>query len=401
MKKILFYSAFILCLVSSSFLLVGKTKAEDNKLPESVKSCLTGKIGAAALEEIMSGTREPSDDEKEKGKACFSDLFQTKENVKVKQTVKACIKNAIGKEINEISEPTAEQAQKIEACFGGAKNGIFSFPAETKSCIVSLVGKTRADEIMSGKEPNDTEKNKIGPKCFGIKGGPGGQGGPKGDLPKEVQACIQSTLGKPLSQLGPLNEQQRSQIDQKCFGGQEREKSKERMTQMSDTEKSCLQNLFGKPIDQMGPLTADQEKSAAQCFQNTSSNQTAEESVRRSSGFTDEQKSCLNNIFGRAIQDMEELNSDQQRQAGQCFGQAGSQNNDNTAGAGSTESGNTETSQSNSTEVPGGISALKTETQQCIAERLGLTVGTLGNANYNDPNVESIVMTCKDLNNEE
>lgn len=389
----MFKKTLYLFALSIIFILPGKLKAADNEMkhmPEAAKSCFVTQWGEAALNEIMSGERVPTDEEKAKGASCFQNMFKENKKIVVKGDVKACIKKNLGKDLDEIGELSDADRAKIESCFASAKVGV-AFPNETKRCIISVVGESRAKAIMESGEPTNEEKMAIGPKCFGAKP-------PKDanmeNVPAEAKACIQNIIGK---KIGPPTEAQRKQIDEKCFGGAERETAKQKMNGLSETEKACLENLFHKSMEAMGKLTADQERQAgATCFQKTSTEQlTREEPQRRNSGLTTEQKACMSRILGADVDSIGELNSSQQQQVGECF----ATNTATSSSAGNNTGGSNPNTGSNP--MPDTMSSLKDVTKQCIAERLGLTVATLGNADFNDPNVNLIVGTCKTNNGEE
>lgn len=357
---------------------------ETKHLSNEVKQCFISKLGSTVFEEILSGQREASDNEKQKTVSCFEGVLKENKKIEVKDDVKTCIKKNLGEELSEIKNPTEEQLVKIDSCFKDAQKGAIAFPAETKKCVVSIAGVARAEKLMGGEAPTLDEKMKIGPKCFGMKP-------PKDaemeNMSDETKQCIQNVLGGLMSE--PTEDQKR-EIGQRCFGGEMMDKAKSKMRQMNNEEKNCLQNLFGKSPEEMGPLTADQEKLAGErCF-SQSQNQNQEQPS--SSGFSDSQKSCIHGILGRDISNMDETSDEEKRKIGQCFGQLSPNNNQ-----GQEQNPNQFQGQS---ETPGGIASLKEETKSCIATKLGLTVATLNNANYNDPAVESVVATCKTANGE-
>lgn len=371
------------------------------KLPESVKTCLAGKLGDAVYQAILNGDRQATEAEKETAKDCFAGMIKKDDRAKERVTsdVKGCIKKAIGKELSELeSAPTSEQEAKISQCFAGRKKGAIEFPGESKACIISIVGKERAGQILSGADPTAAEKNKIGPKCFGMKGPSGGEERMK-DVPAESKSCIQGIIG---NLKGEPNEAQKKQIGEKCFGGAERDKAKEGMKrELSNSEKSCFSSVIGKPMDQAGPLTADQEKLVGErCFTKTVEQATREETARRTSDMSDAQKNCVRERLGRSIEEIGQPNSEQEAVIGEC--RTGNSNtpaqNQGSAPAAANPTGVVPESQQTCSGNP--FASNKPETQACIAERLGLTVATLCQGNYRDPNVEIVVMTCKTNNGE-
>lgn len=348
------------------FLFVAKTNAVDNEvkhMPQEAKNCFVSKLGEAIFNEIITGQREPTAEEKQKAAACFQNMFKENKKIAVKGDVKACIKKNAGKNLEEIGELTDEQRTKINSCFVDAKTGAISFPNETRKCMISIVGETRANAIMENGEPTAEEKMAIGPKCFGVKP-PKDAGMDK--VSPEQQSCIQGITGKKMAQ---PTEEQKKEIGQKCFGGEMRDKAKEKMSTMNSEDKTCFTNVLGKSPEEMGRLTADQEKLIGEkCFSKSSSSGPANGPVSSSAG-------------GPSNSQPQPENRPENQPGGQPGDQSGIQ--------------------SRSNETPDSISRLKDATKTCIATSLGLTVATLGNADYNTAAVENAVATCKTANGEE
>jgi len=347
-----------------------KTMAVDSEvkhMPQEAKNCFISKLGETALNEIISGEREPTAEEKQKSSSCFQNMFKENKKIAVKSNVKDCIKKNVGKDLEEIGELTDEQRVKIDSCFIDAKTGAIAFPAETKKCIVSVVGEARAEAIMKDGEPSEEEKLLIGPKCFGMKP-PKDAGMDK--VSPEQQSCIQGITGKKMAQ---PTEEQKKEIGQKCFGGEMRDKAKEKMNTMSSEDKTCFANVFGKSPEEMGGLTADQEKLIGEkCFSKSGPSNPTNDSAGSPVGGPNNSQSQPEN-------------------------QSGYQSETSPGG----QSGPPSESQNTISAIPDNIAQLKEETRTCIATAVGLTVATLGNANYNDASVESAVATCKTANGEE
>lgn len=377
------------------------------QLPGEVKSCLTATLGATATEEILSGSRQPSDEEKGKGKSCLGTLIKADKNAKISEDKKACIKRIAGKEITSETDVSEAVRAKIgQECFGdGEKEHAIAFPKETRRCIVSVLGTARAEQLFNGEEPTEAEKAAAGPKCFGGGAGPGGAEGMK-KLSAKDQQCI-ANLG--IATNRPPSESEKKLIGQKCFGDEAREQGRTKLQNMTEADKSCLSEVGIDP-NQPGKPTADQEKALGECFgrKNTPESVTREEATRRTSDMNDTQRACVRGKLGRNIEDIGQPNPEQEAVIREC--RTGNPavidpNNGNptpeTSPSGNGNSGQSSAPPETPSVAPDSIGRLKTETQSCIAERLGLTVGTLGSANYNDPNVEQIVMTCKTNNGEQ
>ncbi|PIS07916.1 hypothetical protein COT78_01020 [Candidatus Berkelbacteria bacterium CG10_big_fil_rev_8_21_14_0_10_43_13] len=360
LKKLLFLFAF------SLFVLPISAKAIDDEteqIPEEAKTCFISKLGQTAFNDIITGQREPTTEEKQKGASCFQNMFKENKKIEVKDNIKACIKKNLGKDFEVIGEITEEQRAKIDSCFTDAKTGAIAFPNETKKCIASVVGEARSKEIMNNGEPTENEKMSIGPKCFGMKP-PKDAGMDK--VSPEQQSCIQNITGGKMVQ---PTEDQKKEIGQKCFGGEMRDKAKEKMGTMSDEDKTCFASVFGKSPDEMGRLTADQEKLIGEkCFSKSNS------------------ISPSNEQGSNQIQREEQLEN---RPEDQNRDQSESQNSDQPEG------------QSGPSEIPDSISQLKDATKACIATALGLTVETLQNADYSTAAAGNAVGACKTANGEE
>ena len=249
---------------------VPQVRAQE-KLPPQVRACLQEKIGQTAFEEIFSGSRGPSADEKKKGESCFEGMIQQNKNIQVKSTVRECIQNIIGSSVDQVSAVSDDQRQQIETkCFGG-RGGAIGFPDETKNCLRSVFGEARFNQILSGQMPTESEKMQAGPKCFGMTP-PAGRG--PADMPAEARSCVEGVLGKSMDEMtGPPSAEQQKLLEEKCFkgggpGGPGGPGDKRGGPDMTAEQRACFQRIFGKSPEEMsGPLTADQEKKmASECF---------------------------------------------------------------------------------------------------------------------------------------
>lgn len=130
-------------------------------LPPATLACLKEKVGEQAVRQVSQGLREPTPEENEKGKACFS------------------------------------SAERVP---GGAP----PISADQQTCAIRVIGPDRFAALVSGvrdrKDPQDlltpAEMRRLGNTCFG--GGPGGGPGPDRtvDIPPGTLACLVDKFGK-------------------------------------------------------------------------------------------------------------------------------------------------------------------------------------------------------------
>lgn len=164
--------------------------------------------------------------------------------------VKACF-SASGLDISLLTKGpdflTEDQKQKVGSCFqknnfqpNGGPNGPGNpgnpgpggqppnMSDEARKCIEGIAGGSLE------KQPNlsEEQRRRIGQECFKGQGGPGGPGpggkmnqagpgnpgGPGPNLPDDKRLCVESIVGT--SQPGVFTEDQKRQVQEKCFGGQ-------------------------------------------------------------------------------------------------------------------------------------------------------------------------------------
>ncbi len=282
MKRIFFFvTAFGLSIVLG--LALGSAQAQE-KLPTEIKNCLIEKLGESAFNEIISGSRAPTDEEKEKGAPCFEKkpLIKKKPTVNLPSTVRECIKQILGKYPEEITEePSEELKAKIDSqCFASQEKhkgvpSVIKFPRETMECIKNLLGADKFERLLEGKyEPTYDEKAKIGPACFNMPPPPSEE--EIKQLSTEERQCIERILGHPINSFagGPPTKEQMRRIGEECFGGrgpgegpgQGPEGQEAHMPNFPEEVMQCIEKGLGFPLSQIrGKPTAEQEKIITQC----------------------------------------------------------------------------------------------------------------------------------------
>lgn len=159
---------------------IEEASREIGEISSEVEACLRYEVGDTAFEEINGGLREPTEEEMRRGEKCFGEFdksnirYQTESN-DLEEDIKSCLRLALGDtrfdEIKTGNDPTLEERDKIERCFGASpvpfqSRPEFELPVEIESCLKDAVGDERFNEINSGvSEPTEEERDK-GEACF-------------------------------------------------------------------------------------------------------------------------------------------------------------------------------------------------------------------------------------------
>lgn len=248
-------------------------------------SCLKSALGSEYAA-IVTPETEPTDEQIEKGEPCFEQFgpkidpaSQPKaEDLKFAPGTEKCLKEALGDGFRSefASQKSKEQAKafrsKTKSCFGKnvAGNSPGELPADVKSCIVSAVGQSAADEMLKGKPPepgSDLFKKVENAKCFKNFGPPPGNDRP--NLSPESKACVEKIMGQKFEDArSEPSEEQKQQIGKECFGGGG--PNGQGGPQMPKEVQSCLESSFGDALDDLkkGPefMTEEQKQKADACF---------------------------------------------------------------------------------------------------------------------------------------
>ncbi len=151
------------------------------ELPQVVEFCLLRALGQTAFDAVDSGSREPTEEEKRRSKTCFEGEYESKiryqtNSHELDEDINSCLKLAVGEDqFNDIKsgsvEPSLDERQKVERCFGASlqpfqDRPVFELSSEIESCLKDAVGDARFDAINSGtSEPTDEERAQ-GDICF-------------------------------------------------------------------------------------------------------------------------------------------------------------------------------------------------------------------------------------------
>lgn len=161
-----------------------KTSEASDKISEiepDVKECLVSVLGQRVFEEISTGARQPTEDEKRKGNTCYAEdeskiVYQTKTQ-ELSSDVESCIKLAVGDDRYNLiksgkSTPTLEERERSERCFGASTNllqkrPVYRISSDIENCIKDKIGGERFTDISLGKDEPDNSEKKLTNACFG------------------------------------------------------------------------------------------------------------------------------------------------------------------------------------------------------------------------------------------
>ncbi len=155
------------------------TPAFDDPFPPEVESCLRAALGDERFKAIFFEGSQPTREEAPKLEECFRAYGEPVPVEEWPSGLIKCLKNAVGEERyyaidSGQSEPTAEEMSKAEPCFQqyGIDPGPPDSPYDTDihselmDCLINAVGEERFYAIKSGQaEPTPEEVSKV-QKCF-------------------------------------------------------------------------------------------------------------------------------------------------------------------------------------------------------------------------------------------
>ena len=160
---------------------IEEASREVQEISGKIQECLVSTIGQTAFDEINSGLRKPTNEERGSGEACFNDderskiVYQTVEQ-ELGDDVNSCLALALGerrfREIKSLnSNLNLLERGKVGRCFGVSPHPLsnlpeYKMPDEVTDCLNVKLGKEAFEEIRSGERiPTDSEEL-IGKSCF-------------------------------------------------------------------------------------------------------------------------------------------------------------------------------------------------------------------------------------------
>jgi hypothetical protein len=160
---------------------IGEAAQEIKKLPGEVSSCIIDKIGEQAFNEINSGLREPTREEKEKTYGCYPETQQQityiSNDEELGSDVIGCIILALGKNryreiVNSNLAMTVVEREQVQRCFGKSPHPLTKQPQnvlDTKidNCLNEKISSDRLSQIYSGKVQTTKEEISLATYCFG------------------------------------------------------------------------------------------------------------------------------------------------------------------------------------------------------------------------------------------
>lgn len=142
-------------------------------LSDEVKSCIIQAIGKEAFDEVSSGKREATKEEKIKGEACLQMDYETKvvyktDEEELEPGSGSCLLLALGKErysaIEAGGQPTLEERKKSERCFGAGihplqKKPIYQLSENIEKCLKENLSEEKYNQLKTGRfTPSYNEK---------------------------------------------------------------------------------------------------------------------------------------------------------------------------------------------------------------------------------------------------
>lgn len=152
-----------------------------SELPPDVKQCVVSAIGLPAYEDIQSGTRPPTTDEKANTQKCFATqepariTYQTNTE-QLNPSIDSCLVLALGNDrYNQIKnnkqQPTLTEKDKVNRCFGVNPNPLstkpkYTIPPSIDTCLKQGLSESKYLTIKAGlTEPSELERQKAN-TCF-------------------------------------------------------------------------------------------------------------------------------------------------------------------------------------------------------------------------------------------
>lgn len=151
-----------------------------NSVPISpaLEICMKAAVGEERFKAIATSASAPTPAEKAQGEACFKSTGQapvvTPPSGAIDDKTRQCVKLAIGEDrfqaMTSGGQPTLEEHNKIEACFGANPHPMAPAPkvamsSDMVTCLKVAVGEDRFNAISSGTPPTEAEKQ-AGFACF-------------------------------------------------------------------------------------------------------------------------------------------------------------------------------------------------------------------------------------------
>lgn len=227
--------------------------------PETDK-CLQQKLGADYKTKLQnSKSRDEGEKIMSQAKDCFGEHGK-RDGKELPESVRVCVEITVGKagaeKMFQGQRPAKDSAEmkKIESagCFAGFNRGQGkpgedkNIPADKKKCIEDIMGSVQAD-------PTDAQKEEVGKKCFGGDK-PGERGGDEGrQLPKEVESCLQASIGDNFKSKSPekFSQDEREKANS-CFSKSnftpQGSKPGEKRPQMNEETSNCIARVSGKTM---------------------------------------------------------------------------------------------------------------------------------------------------------
>lgn len=221
-------------------------------------SCLQQKLGPDYKTKLQnSKSRDEGEKIMSQAKDCFGDRGKRGDK-ELPDSVRVCVENTVGKAgaekifkgdkpINEIAEKNKLESAGCFAGFnrGKPKDGDRNLPEDKKKCIEGIIGSVQA-------QPSEAQKEEVGKKCF-AEGKSGEQGEDHPWLSKDVEKCLQSSIGDNFKTKSPekFSQDEREKANS-CFsknnfqpqGG----KPGEKRPPMSEETSNCIARVSGKSV---------------------------------------------------------------------------------------------------------------------------------------------------------